>query len=933
MTEDSTQSLQPSGAQATEYTSLIKSTQASVSPAIRRDEPSLIAKLTRRAQVFLLAGHVFMSYKIVQYKEKRLRTKLGLSDDDDDEDHPQITALWDHAHELNAKRLLSGIERLQGFWVKLGQYISTRADVMPRQYLTTLSSLQDGVPSKPFSDIMMTLDEQLSPEALDLLHDIDPTPLSTASLAQVHRATLQDGHEVVIKAQHRGVASLMLQDMENLRTILHLLSKSDPDLDYTPVVEEYTKEVTKELDFRQEAQNMKEVKAILQQEGIRAIIPETMDGLVTEKVMVMDYCQGFSIRDTDSLDKYNVDRRLLLERVCQSWAAQMHLLGIFNADPHSGNILVSTSQVDGDASVPVLLDFGLTKRFSPEMKLAFSKLVHSAYETDIDGLLQSFSEMGLKLNRLDPFEDMAMMQKSFSDPVPQSQAASAKKERIRERKMKEEAMRKDQGVEKGQKLRNPVDAWPPELIFFTRVTAMLKGLCSSLEVRYPYLECMAEAASETLRQSIPEHERAVDFIHPSVDHIDTNLQTRIREVAKQLLDEDQAVGLQLCVISHGETIVNVAAGTLGTANSRPVTASSLFNVFSVSKAVLATGALVVLEKYDISVDEPIAKYWPAFGESHPDKKLITIRHALSHQAGLANVVPDNVSIEMLTDWQQMKDFIAGPNAVPSHVPGTETHYHYLSFAWLVGGLIEEITGEPYEKFLHENLLDPLELSGELIMGGVPDEVEIERLAVLTARSLRPPNREPSTQLERGEATTPSNLQKKETPERPKLAKFQGREQIMNPSVFNMRSVRSAKLPSANGHASAHALATLMSVVISQGNGNEDTCILSSESLEEARVPQKSSTLGGSSSTMLDNVGASFGLGFQLHDMPLADGTVVRSVGHAGFGGSIVVGIPEWGLSIAYTTNQLKFKSEARSRLLKTVFDEMGYQAPKSLVES
>jgi aarF domain-containing kinase len=922
MAQDGTQSLQPSEAlQATEHSSLIKSTQASVSASIRRDEPSLIAKLTRRAQVFLLAGHVFVSYKIVQYKEKRLRSKLGLSEDDDD--HPQITALWDDAHELNAKRLLSGIERLQGFWVKLGQYISTRADVMPKQYLTTLSSLQDGVPSKPFQDIRKTLDEQLSPEALDLLQDIDPTPLSTASLAQVHRATLQNGHKVVIKAQHRGVASLMLQDMENLRTILHLLSKSDPDLDYTPVVEEYTKEVTKELDFRQEAQNMKQVKAMLQQEGIRAIIPETIDGLVTEKVMVMDYCEGFSIRDTDSLDKYNADRRLLLERVCQSWAAQMHLLGIFNADPHSGNILVSTSQKDGDASVPVLLDFGLTKRFSPEMKLAFSKLVHSAYETDVDGLLQSFEEMGLKLNRHDPFEDMAMMQKSFSDPVPQSQAASAKKERIKERKIKEEAMRKDQGVDKGQKLRNPVDAWPPELIFFTRVTAMLKGLCSSLEVRYPYLDCMAEAASETLRQSVPEHERAVDFIHPSLDHIDTNLQKRVRDVAKELLEEKQAVGLQLCVISRGETIVNVAAGTLGTVNSRPVTASSLFNVFSVSKAVLATGALVMLEKYGISVDETIAKYWPAFGESHPDKKLITIRHALSHQAGLANVVPENVSIDMLTDWRQMKDFIAGPNAIPSHVPGNETHYHYLSFAWLVGGLIEEITGEPYEKFLHENLLDPLEISEELMMGGLPDEVEIERLAVLTARSLRSPNRDPPAQVERTN----------QSPEQPKLAKFQGREQIMNPSVFNMRSVRSSKLPSANGHASAHALATLMNVMISQGNSNEDTRILSPESLEEARIPQQSSTQHGVSSAMLDNVGASFGLGFQLHDMQLSDGTVVRSLGHAGFGGSIVIGVPELQLSIAYTTNQLNFKSEARNRLLKTVLNGLGVRAPTSLVES
>jgi len=803
---------------------------------------------------------------------------------------------------------------------------------MPRQYLTTLSSLQDGVPSKPFEDVMTTMKEQLSPEALEMLSDVDPVPLSTASLAQVHRAKLNDGRNVVIKAQHRGVALLMLQDMENLKTILNLLSKSEPDLDYTPVVEEYTKEVTKELDFRQEARNMQEVKQHLQEQDIRAIVPGTIDELVTEKVLVMDYCKGYPIRDTASLDKYNVDRRLLLERVCQSWAAQMHLLGVFNADPHAGNIMVSTNQEDGDVSVPILLDFGLTKRFSPEMKVAFSRLVHSAHETDVDGLLQSFEEMGLKLNRYDPFEDMAVMQKSFSDPVPQSEAAAVKKERIKERKLKEEAMRKDQGVEKGQKLRNPVDAWPPELIFFTRVSAMLRGLCSSLEVRYPYLSCMAEAASESLRQSVPEHERIVDSIHPSVEHIDTNLQKRIRDVAMELVDDGHAVGLQMCVVSHGEIIANVAAGTLGTVNPRPVTPSSLFNVFSVSKAVLATGVLVMLEQKGMSVDDPIAEHWPAFGESHPDKQLITIRHALSHQAGLANAFPENVSIDILTDWSRMKEYIAGPEAIPSHAPGTETHYHYLSFAWILGGLIEEVTGEPYENFLQEHLLDPLGLADELHMGGLPDDIDVEQLAVLTARTLRASREDPEAKANAEE--TPRNEQdnskKSQATDRPQLAKFQGREQLLNPSVFNMRKVRAAKIPSANGHASAHALATLMNVVISQGSSTVE--ILSRSGLEEARTPQKSSSIGGSNA-MLDNPGAAFGLGFQVHDITLRNGTVACSIGHAGFGGSTVIGIPELALTVAFTTNQLSFKSVAKSRLLGAVFDELRLQAPKSLVEA
>ena len=893
------------------------------SPQKSSDEPFILSKLERRIRVFALAGRVFLSYKLVQWKESRIRRKYGL--DDDDDDHPAILELWDRAHQTNANRILRGIEHLQGFWVKVGQYISSRADVMPPQYLQTLATLQDGVPAKPFEHVQTTLAEQLSPQELARIQYIDPEPLSTASLAQVHRATLTDGRDVVIKAQHRGVSSLMIQDMENLQTILDLLSKSDPDLDYTPVVDEYTREVVKELDFRLEAQNMNEVRDLLKRRSITAIIPQVVPELVTSKILVMDFCAGFPIRDIESLDRYKVDRRLLLERVCTAWAAQIHCQGTFNSDPHAGNILVSTA-IDGDPSVPVLLDFGLTKRLEPKMRIAFSRLVHSSHETDVDGLLQSFDEMGLVLNRYDPFEDMAVMQKSLSDTVPQSEAADAKKQRMKESKAKEEATRRDQKIEKNTKLRNPVDAWPSELIFFTRVTAMLRGLCSKLEVRYPYLATMAEAASETLRHAVPEHERAVELIHPSAHEIDTNLQKKIRDAALDVIKGDHAVGMQVCVVSNGAIVANVAAGTLGTANPRPVTPSSLFNVFSVSKAVLATGVLVMLDENGISVDDTIAKHWPEFGESHPDKKLITIRHALSHQAGLANAFPPNASIDTLTDWDQMKNFIASSNAVPAHVPGEETHYHYLTFAWLLGGLIEEVTGEPYENFLTKHLLYPLGIADELHMGGLPDDAAMEELAVLTARTLKasttnkgpPPVK--NARNETGGSSEPSS----------QLAKFKGREQMLNPSVFNMRKVRAAKIPSANGHASAVALATFMDAVISCDPSRQ---ILSSARLDEARVPQMHLGTLASTNAMLDNSGASFGLGFQLHNVERDDGTMVRSIGHAGFGGSIVIGIPELGLSVAFTTNQLNFKSVARDKMLGIVFRELGLEPPASLTDA
>ena len=152
----------------------------------------------------------------------------------------------------------------------------------------------------------------------------------------------------------------------------------------------------------------------------------------------------------------------------------------------------------------------------------------------------------------------------------------------------------------------------------------------------------------------------------------------------------------------------------------------------------------------------------------------------------------------------------------------------------------------------------------------------------------------------------------------------------------MRRVRGAKIPSANGHMSAQALATLMDAITTPNR------ILSAETIALAVTPQQcsgsfpdgdDSSSGSRSSAMLDNAQASFGLGFQIHELiRKEDGSVLRSLGHAGFGGSIVLSIPEADLTIAFTTNQLKLKSVARTRVLCTVLDELGLEPPKSLID-
>ena len=420
------------------------------------------------------------------------------------------------------------------------------------------------------------------------------------------------------------------------------------------------------------------------------------------------------------------------------------------------------------------------------------------------------------------------------------------------------------------------------------------------------------------------YERAQSLVHVSADGHVSNLQDRVRKIAENIIEDEEAVGLQFCVMSHGNIVANVAAGTLGTADPRPVTPSSLFNAFSVSKAVLAAAALILIQENSIDVDDPISLYWPEFA-SHPDKERITIRQALSHQAGLADAFPKGASIDVLTDWEEMKNFISSSEALPSHSPGDETRYHYLSFAWIIGGLMEAITEEPYERYLEKHVIDPSGVRDDMFMAGISEEIDADRLAILTTKK---PTSSPAPAPESNNANEESQEKRKVV-----LEKFRGREQMLNPSIFNMRKLRKAKLPSANGHFSAAALARVFNTLIVGDDATPP--LLESRTIDAARSPQVStkSTAISSSSAMLDNQMASFGLGFQVHQIQSKDGgQMMLSLGHAGLGGSILLCVPELGLSIAFTTNTLSPKSSARDRLIKTVLDEYDLIAPKSLID-
>eukprot|EP00854_Cymbomonas_tetramitiformis_P009168 gene9168-10867_t len=315
-----------------------------------------LALLGRAARVYTVAGKMFWDYRSVRQQAQRQRVALGLPAETPtgEREPPQVELLWEGAHTRGAARMLAAINDLQGFWVK------------------------------------------------------------------VHEGRLATGQRVAIKVQHKNVAERMVQDLENLRVLTELLHRFESDADYRTVVGEWATEVIRELDFRTEAANLAEVKANLAATSVTAIVPTAFPEMVTRRVLVMEFCEGVSVRDSARLDAMGVDRRVLMDRICEAFADQIHRHGFFNGDPHPGNLHVSTdpAQNCGDPSVPVLLDFGLTKRFEPDMKVAFARMVYSSSVADVDGLITGFREMGLKFKE-DPFEDLRNTQSLFR-AVPKS---------------------------------------------------------------------------------------------------------------------------------------------------------------------------------------------------------------------------------------------------------------------------------------------------------------------------------------------------------------------------------------------------------------------------------------------------------------------------------------------------------------------------------
>jgi CubicO group peptidase (beta-lactamase class C family) len=375
--------------------------------------------------------------------------------------------------------------------------------------------------------------------------------------------------------------------------------------------------------------------------------------------------------------------------------------------------------------------------------------------------------------------------------------------------------------------------------------------------------------------------RAVHFdAHPSswsghLTTTETSINAAVRELIERQIAEGRQLGVQVCAYRHGEKIVDTWAGTMGPEDPRPVQADTLFSSFSTTKGVAATALHILADRGEIDYEAPVAKYWPEFGAHGKDR--VTVRQAMSHQAGL-HAVPIPLTTEFVCDWERGLDWVA--NGVPAWEPGTATGYHALTYAWVVGGIVQGATGRHIRDVIREEIAEPLGVEGEMFVG-IPGGLE-DRLATLQEF-----DRELAAQM------------RLPIPDDHDFFKAMPRESEVN---YNDMRVRQACLPSANGHFTARALARMYGALANGGEvdgrrlvSRERVAAMSEVVTEE---PDRVLVMPMPKSIGFFNGGPRMGVVGAM-------GPRKSAFGHPGAGGSIAFADPEVGLSIAVTLNKMQ----------------------------
>ncbi len=268
----------------------------------------------------------------------------------------------EHAIAPNANEFAKDLEAMGPTFIKLGQLLSTRADLLPAPYLDALARLQDNVEPFPFEEIEELVTSELGVRLSKAFAEFDREPIAAASLGQVHRAVMRDGRRVVVKVQRPNIRARIAEDFEALTEIAEFLdnhTQMGKRYEFERILAEFRKNLLLELDYRIEARNLITVGNNLA--GMETIVvPTPIEDYTTSRVLTMEHIRGKKITSLSPLAHIDIDGTSLAEELFHAYLQQILVDGIFHADPHPGNVFLT------DQDQIALLDLGMVGQILPE---------------------------------------------------------------------------------------------------------------------------------------------------------------------------------------------------------------------------------------------------------------------------------------------------------------------------------------------------------------------------------------------------------------------------------------------------------------------------------------------------------------------------------------------------------------------------------------